>query len=107
MSYDVFLIMLMAVSILTSLTVEAVKTWLTERGRTYHANALAGYVSIILSVVVSAGYVIITGAEVNAKMGVILIALVFLSWLCAMLGYDKVMQAIAQFKTSTGNGEES
>ena len=37
-------------------------------------------------------------AQLNAKMAVILIALVLLSWLCAMVGYDKVMQAISQIK---------
>ena len=26
----------------------------------------------------------------------------FLSWLCAMLGYDKVIQSIAQIKTNGG-----
>jgi ABC-type thiamine transport system substrate-binding protein len=26
------------------------------------------------------------------------VALAFLSWLCAMLGYDKVMQTLAQLK---------
>ena len=32
-------------------------------------------------------------------MAVYLIALVFLSWLSAMVGYDKVMQAISQIKS--------
>ncbi len=98
MSYEVFLTALLLVSVLTSLTVQAVKSWLTEQGKAYHANALAGYISVILSVVVGAAYTIITGAALNARMIVILIALIFLSWLCAMLGYDKVVQSLAQFQ---------
>lgn len=41
----------------------------------------------------------------NEKMAVYLIALVLLSWLCAMLGYDKVIQAITQIRN--GQAEKS
>ena len=41
-----------------------------------------------------------TDAMLTDKMAVMLIALVLLSWLCAMVGYDKVMQAITQVKTN-------
>ena len=51
-----------------------------------------------LSVLVSLGYVILTEAAFNAKLAVYLIALMLLSWLAAMVGYDKVIQAISQFK---------
>lgn len=49
-----------------------------------------------LSVVVSAGYVILTESALNAKMAVYLIALMVLSWLSSMIGYDKVIQTIQQ-----------
>ena len=39
-----------------------------------------------------------TEATFNLKMAVYLIALVLLSWLAAMVGYDKVIQSITQFK---------
>lgn len=45
-----------------------------------------------------AGYIILTEAQINAKMAVYLIALVLLSWLASMVGYDKVIQAITQCK---------
>lgn len=61
-------------------------------------NALAGYVAIGLSIAVGIAYIILVGAALNAQTAVYLIALILLSWLCAMVGYDKVMQAIAQFK---------
>ncbi len=51
-----------------------------------------------LSVLVSVGYLVLTEAAFNAKMAVCLIALMLLSWLSAMVGYDKVIQAITQFK---------
>lgn len=69
-----------------------------ERGKKYYPNALAGYVAIGLSIAVGIAYIILVGAALNAQTAVYLIALILLSWLCAMVGYDKVMQAIAQFK---------
>ena len=98
MSLEVFLLVLLIVSTLTGLFTEAIKKWLDERGKKYYSNALAGYVAIGLSIAVGIAYIILVGAALNAQTAVYLIALILLSWLCAMVGYDKVMQAIAQFK---------
>ena len=98
MNLEVFLLMLLIVSVLTGLFTEGIKNWMKERDKTYYPNALAGYVAVALSVWVGAAYVIITNAALNAHMAVYLIALVLLSWLAAMVGYDKVIQAITQFK---------
>ena len=99
MNFEIFLLGLLVVSVLTGLFTEAIKKWLQERDKKYYPNALAGYVSIGLSIAIGIAYVIVTGAAINAQMAVYLIALVLLSWLCAMVGYDKVIQAISQFKT--------
>ena len=98
MSLEVFLFGLLIVSTLTGLFTEAIKKWLDGRGKKYLSNALAGYVAIGLSIAVGIAYIILVGAALNAQTAVYLIALILLSWLCAMVGYDKVMQAIAQFK---------
>lgn len=98
MSLEVFLLGLLIVSTLTGLFTEAIKKWLDERGTKYYSNALVGYVAIGLSIAVGIAYIILVGAVLNAQTAVYLIALILLSWLCAMVGYDKVMQAIAQFK---------
>ena len=98
MSMEFFLMLLIGASVFTALVTEAVKKMMDEYGKTYKSNILAGVVSVVLSVLVGAGYMVMTEAQINAKMAVILIALVLLSWLCAMVGYDKVMQAISQIK---------
>ena len=98
MSLEVFLLGLLIVSTLTGLFTEAIKKWLDERDKKYYSNALAGYVAIGLSIAVGIAYIILVGAALNAQTAVYLIALILLSWLCAMVGYDKVMQAIAQLK---------
>lgn len=98
MTFDIFLMGLLIVSALTGLATEAIKIWLKEREQGYHANALAGYVAVALSVAVGTAYIILSGARINAQMAVYLIALIFLSWLSAMLGYDKVLQTIMQLR---------
>ena len=98
MSMETFLMLLIGVSVFTALVTEAIKKIMDEAGKVYKSNILAGAVSVVLSVLAGTGYVIMTETQINAKMAVILIALVLLSWLCAMVGYDKVMQAITQIK---------
>ena len=94
-TFDIFLIGLLVISTLTSLVTEAVKKILVELKVNYHANLLAGIVATILSAAIGAGYVIIVELAFTAQIIVCIIALVFMSWLCAMVGYDKV---IGQFK---------
>lgn len=98
MSMEFFLTLLIGVSVFTALVTEAIKKIMDEAGKVYKSNILAGVVSVVLSVLAGTGYMVMAEAQINAKMAVILIALVLLSWLCAMVGYDKVMQAITQIK---------
>lgn len=98
MTLDIFLLGLFIVSTFTGLFTEGIKQWLKAMNKTYHTNLLAGYVAIVLSILVSAGYLVLTETMLNAQMFVYLIALVLLSWLAAMIGHDKIVQAISQFK---------
>lgn len=100
MSMETFLMLLIGVSVFTALVTEAIKKIMDEAGKVYKSNILAGAVSVVLSALAGADYMVMTEAQINAKMAVILIALVLLSWLCAMVGYDKVIQAISQIKIS-------
>jgi cytochrome c biogenesis factor len=97
--FDIFLLGLLGVSVLTGLTTEAIKGIYTELGKKYYSNTIAGIVSVILSIVVGIGYMMLTNTAFDISAVVILLALCFLSWLCAMVGYDKVIQAITQVKT--------
>ena len=98
MSLEVFLMLLFVISLFTGLFAEGIKICLQERQKSYYANAVAGYASVVVSLLVGGGYVILAEIAFNAKIAVCLIALMFLSWLAAMVGYDKVMQTIAQIK---------
>nr|DAQ19168.1 MAG TPA: hypothetical protein [Caudoviricetes sp.] len=96
---ETFLLGLLIVSALTGLVTEAIKKIIAERNATYRANTLAGLVSLVLSAVVGTGYILLSGIGFTTQVIVYLIALLFMSWLCAMVGYDKVMQTISQFKS--------
>lgn len=99
-NFEMFLLGLLVSSAATGLSTEAVKKILDEHNKTYRANTLAGIISIVISISIGIGYVAITSTSFNSQIAVCLISLVFMSWLCAMVGYDKVIQTIGQFKTS-------
>ncbi|MCX4322222.1 MAG: hypothetical protein OSJ59_04590 [Lachnospiraceae bacterium] len=54
--------------------------------------------AVVISILVSAGYLVWTETAFNAKIAVELIALMYLSFLAATNGYDKVIQAIKQIQ---------
>ena len=90
-----FLISALAIiSVLTSLTVEALKKLFGDAINSY--NLLAAIVSVVLTIAVSIGYLVYTGTIFTAQIAVIIVALTFLSFLASTVGYDKVIQMIKQ-----------
>lgn len=100
MELEMFLMLLLVVSVFTSLFTEAIKKFVGGSALPSN-NIVAGVVSIVLSILVNSGYLILTDASLDAKIIVYFVALVMLSWLSAMVGYDKVVQAITQLRTSS------
>lgn len=98
MNVSTFLFMLLIVSIFTPLVVQGIKMLLEERHLKYYSNTLAAIVSVTISLTVGIFYTVLLSVPVDAKLVVIIIALAFLGWLGAMIGYDKVIQAIKQIK---------
>ena len=95
---QIFFVALFTVSVLTGLTVEAIKKMFKDYQMTWHPNLLSAIVSTILSFLASVGWVVYTETLITPQLVVGVLALIFLSWLCSMVGYDKVSQAIAQIK---------
>lgn len=94
-----FLLSVLAViSALTTLTVEGIKKILDEKQVQYSSNVLAIIVALILTIVGSVLYLIYFSIPVTAQVIVIIICLVFLSFLVATVGYDKVKQLLEQLK---------
>lgn len=85
------------VSALTTLSVQGIKKILDEQGKQYKSNLLAAIVSIVLSVASVIGYVLYNSIAFSVQIVVMAVAFAFLSWLCAMVGYDKILQLFKQF----------
>lgn len=98
-SLETFLFGLLLTSTLSSLATEAVKKVLSEHNAKYRANTLVGIVALVLSSAIGIGYAALTEMPITQQAVVCLVALIFMSWLCAMVGYDKVIQTLSQFKT--------
>jgi DNA integrity scanning protein DisA with diadenylate cyclase activity len=102
MDMHIFMTGLLAVSILTTLTTQAIKTLLKEYNKKLPSNTLASIVSVVIAVALSIGYAILNNIQCTASYVVCVVALAYLGFLCATNGYDKVKQAISQFITKKG-----
>lgn len=92
-----FLISALAlISVLTSLTVEALKKLFNEKQIQYSSNLLAVVVSVVLTIAVSVGYILYFAIPVTIQVIITVIALAFLSFLGATVGFDKIKQLLEQ-----------
>lgn len=98
MNMSFFTTALLFVSIATSLTVEGLKKLFDEKGVKYSSNLMAVIISIVLAIAVSAGYMIMNDVTLTAKIGVEVVGLMYMSFLAATVGYDKVVQMFSQLK---------
>ena len=95
-TFQLFLMAILICSVLTGLVVESIKTLMTEHGKTCLPNTMAAICSVAVAACVVAFYVVLNNVAFGRDVIVYGILLAGASWLCAMVGYDKVMQAIEQ-----------
>ena len=91
---------LMMISVVTNATVEAIKKLLNKSDKNYSSNLLAAITSVIVAFVISGAYLILNDVVFTWKIGVEMAVLMYLSFLTATVGYDKVVQMIKQLKGS-------
>lgn len=89
---------LLAVSLLTNLTIEGVKKLLDRKQADYSSNVLAAIVSVVLAVAISIVYMIMSDVSFSMTVGTEIVVLMYLSFLVSTVGYDKVIQAIGQIQ---------
>lgn len=99
MEFEVFMLCLLASSLLTGVVVESIKKLFDERGKSYHSNALAGICSVPSAGIVFLVFLTCTECTFDLKMCVTMFVLMFCSWICSMIGYDKFVQTFSQLKT--------
>jgi hypothetical protein len=91
---------LLIVSVLTNLTVEGIKKLLDGTKVKYSSNVLAAILSVIIACAVCVIYIVMTDTVFTLKIGVEIAVLMYLGFLVATVGYDKVMQMIQQIKVT-------
>lgn len=96
MTTTVFLILLTGCATVTSILTEGIKKFLDELKITYASNILVLFVALIVGCGATALYYVNYQVPFNALNSVYLALLGIANWLGAMVGYDKVRQAIEQ-----------
>ena len=91
---------LLIVSLVTNLTVEGIKNLLNGTKIRYSSNVLAAVIAVVAAGLISAIYLIMNDIAITSKIGVEIAVLMYLGFLMSTVGYDKVVQMIAQIKTS-------
>lgn len=89
---------LTAISVLTSLCTEGIKKILDERKKKYSSIILAVEVSAGITLIGSIMYIVYNSIPVTPQVIVSVVALIFLSFLLATVGYDTVIKAMKQIK---------
>lgn len=96
MTLELFVILLTICSVITSLLTEGLKKFLDSMKVTYASNMLV----LVVAVIVGFGASVLAYIKMDIPFSALNIIMAFLlacgNWLGAMVGYDKVMQAIKQ-----------
>lgn len=96
MTITLFIALLTVLSMAVSLVTEGCKKLLNSLNVSYATNMVVLIVSAIVGVVgTSAAYIILGIAFTGANV-VCIVLMAIAVWLCAMVGYDKVVQLIEQ-----------
>lgn len=98
MTYEVFTMLLLAFSICTSLFVEASKKLLDSLKVCYATNILVLCIAFVVGGAGTAFFYVCNNIAFTGNNVVCIILMAFATWLVAMVGYDKVVQAITQLK---------
>ena len=98
MTVTIFLTLLMVCAALTALLTEGIKKFLDEMKIPYASNIVVLIVALLIGCGATALYYVNYQVPFNALNSVYLALMGIANWLGAMVGYDKVKQAIEQIK---------
>ena len=90
--------MLLVISVVTNLTVEAIKKVLNNSDAKYSSNLLAVAIAVVMAIAVCGTYLVMNDIAFTTKIVVEIIIMTYGSFLVATVGYDKVIQMINQIK---------
>ena len=101
MTVETFLMLLTLCAVATGLVTEAVKKFLTSINVKFVSNVVVLIVSILIGGgVVTLHYALNENIIANNQF-IFTILMIVMNWLGSMIGYDKIIQTITQFKNKT------
>lgn len=98
MTISTFLMLLTAFSIITSLFTEAIKKLLDSLEVSYASNMVVLMTALLVGGIGMNSFYMMTGIEFTTTNCICIFLMAVANWLVAMVGYDKVKQAILQLK---------
>lgn len=98
MNVNMFLVLLTGLSTLTSLFTEAVKKFLEGTKIKYSSNIVVLLSSVFVSGMGMVSFYLISETQFILPNIIGIVLMIIANWLVAMVGYDKVVQAIKQLK---------
>lgn len=98
MTVEIFLMLLTVFATVTSFLTEALKKLLDSVGSNYASNIVVLIAAAITGGVGTSVYYVINGTEWNATNIICIFVMIVANWLGATIGYDKITQAIQQYK---------
>lgn len=96
MTITVFLVLLAGFAAITSIATEGIKKFLDGQSVKYSSNIVVLIVAVVIGCGGTAIYYVNFSVPFNALNSVYLALMGVANWLTAMLGYDKVKQAVEQ-----------
>lgn len=96
MTITAFLVLLAGLAAITSIATQGIKTFLDGQSVKYSSNIIVLIVALIVGCGGTAIYYVNFEVPFNALNSVYLALMGIANWLTAMLGYDKVKQAVEQ-----------
>ena len=99
MTVEAFLALMLTCAIVTSLVTEAVKMFLDSVNVKYVSNVVVLIISVVVGGAISTIHCMMN-LDLQLNNQIVFTAIVIVAnWLVAMLGYDKIIQTITQFKS--------
>ena len=98
MTIEMFLILLTAFSVITSLFTEAVKKFFNSINVEYASNIIALVVAVFVGGSGTVIFYLFNGIELTLINNICIFLMMGANWVGSMIGYDKVKQAITQLK---------
>ena len=98
MTVETFLLLLTTLSVITGLCTEGIKKVLDGFEMNYASNIVALFVAVLVGSIGTVVFYLFNGVAFTGLNIICIFLMMIANWLGAMLGYDKVIQAIKQIK---------